>query len=574
MAASARGLALPKTASTVSTPIFHPVPSDSPLPALELLVLSYPSQLGAWMLFSASPLVFNRGRRLNMRLAPGCLDDNWPVRSWHSGLYSARRRFQSKVQLHRWTVTRRKYMARLARSRSMDPQNTSLSDRGAAANGAAGSSGSSSSISTPPASDMAVMPAAPPEPTPPPALSTDREQHFITSRHVLAFFGILLLALVVSAVWLQATADIAFQSALFTLSVKLLKTTGFRQSLALLGAIVFVRLGLEPAVRTVRALFGVQGGWQQSSEYYLLKEVYRPIEGLLVIAACCTLVENFAPSLIAIPKSTVSYVVHAILSLSFVMATAGVIFNVKARIVKETSWQMELNGKVTQQRRIEAIDKLFTLLTVGVSFILGLQAIGLDINSLLAIGGIGGLAAGLAGRELLENLFNGLIIMSSSPFEVGEEVIFQPSNGREVEGIVIDVGWYRTSIRSFEREVFVIPNSVFSKTVVLNVTRKNGEWRFYEFIPLRPEDIGHVAKIVTDMRKLIRTHPSVIQKLHRRVFLNKLNKEEIELYISFYCAATNRDAFMAIRQDMLMTMIDIIHRHGAEIAKKSMKVIG
>jgi len=73
---------------------------------------------------------------------------------------------------------------------------------------------------------------------------------------------------------------------------------------------------------------------------------------------------------------------------------------------------------------------------------------------------------------------------------------------------------------------------------------------------------------------LIRTHPSVIQKLHRRVFLNKLNKEEIELYISFYCAATNRDAFMAIRQDMLMTMIDIIHRHGAEIAKKSMKVIG
>lgn len=42
-------------------------------------------------------------------------------------------------------------------------------------------------------------------------------------------------------------------------------------------------------------------------------------------------------------------------------------------------------------------------------------------------------------------------------------MIFQPPNGREVEGIVVDVGWYRTSIRSFEREVFVIPNSVFSK---------------------------------------------------------------------------------------------------------------
>ena len=51
-----------------------------------------------------------------------------------------------------------------------------------------------------------------------------------------------------------------------------------------------------------------------------------------------------------------------------------------------------------------------------------------------------------------------------------------------VEGIVLDVGWYRTTIRSFEREIFNIPNSVFSRNVVLNVTRKNKEWRFYEFI--------------------------------------------------------------------------------------------
>ncbi len=38
---------------------------------------------------------------------------------------------------------------------------------------------------------------------------------------------------------------------------------------------------------------------------------------------------------------------------------------------------------------------------------------------MLTIGGIGGLAVGLAGREILENLFTGLIILSSSPFEVG-----------------------------------------------------------------------------------------------------------------------------------------------------------
>ena len=49
------------------------------------------------------------------------------------------------------------------------------------------------------------------------------------------------------------------------------------------------------------------------------------------------------------------------------------------------------------------------------------------VNSVLAIGGVGGLAVGLAGREILENLFTGLIILSSSPFEVGDEVLFAAS---------------------------------------------------------------------------------------------------------------------------------------------------
>ena len=53
----------------------------------------------------------------------------------------------------------------------------------------------------------------------------------------------------------------------------------------------------------------------------------------------------------------------------------------------------------------------------------------LAVNSVLAIGGVGGLAVGLAGREILENLFTGLIILSSSPFEVGDEVLFAPPTG-------------------------------------------------------------------------------------------------------------------------------------------------
>lgn len=74
---------------------------------------------------------------------------------------------------------------------------------------------------------------------------------------------------------------------------------------------------------------------------------------------------------------------------------------------------------------------------------------------------------------------------------MGDEVTFAPS-GRVLEGIVMDIGWYRTLIRSFEREVYVIPNAVFSKNVVLNITRKGKEWRFYEFLNVRLQDVQKV----------------------------------------------------------------------------------
>ncbi len=44
---------------------------------------------------------------------------------------------------------------------------------------------------------------------------------------------------------------------------------------------------------------------------------------------------------------------------------------------------------------------------------LPLAACWLAVTSVLAIGGIGGLAIGLAGREICENLLNGFLIMST-----------------------------------------------------------------------------------------------------------------------------------------------------------------
>ncbi|KAK9863272.1 hypothetical protein WJX84_010012 [Apatococcus fuscideae] len=390
--------------------------------------------------------------------------------------------------------------------------------------------------------------------------------------HLVTFFILLSAGLMFLAVLLFFTADIKFQGACLKVFKRLLKTVALRQLMGILAAMMFVRFAMEPIIKAIRSVFRAPTAWERSTEFYVLREMYRPLELLFTIAAISTLAENFLPQLIALPKGMIQNFVRSTLSLTFVIAAAKVVFSIKGRMTRESSWQLELKGDLTRQRRVEAVDKLLSVLTLLVASVFGLQAIGLDVNSVLAIGGVGGLAVGLAGREILENLFTGLIILSSSPFEVGEEVVFTPPSGGGVEGIVLDVGWYRTTIRSFEREIFNIPNSVFSRNVVLNVTRKQREWRFFEFIGLRVEDISRVGPVVSDMRRIIRQDPRIIQKLHRRVFLDKITREQISVYISCYVEAANRDAFMAVKQDLLLAFVDTVARNGARLAVQRLQI--
>jgi hypothetical protein len=51
--------------------------------------------------------------------------------------------------------------------------------------------------------------------------------------------------------------------------------------------------------------------------------------------------------------------------------------------------------------------------------------------------------------------------------------------------------------------LFLLP-AVFTRSVVLNITRKNREWRFYEFVGLRLEDLPKVSAVVSDIRKILR----------------------------------------------------------------------
>lgn len=93
----------------------------------------------------------------------------------------------------------------------------------------------------------------------------------------LTLFAVLLIGAVAFAITvINFTTDMGWLWSAVKVFRKLAKSLAFRQSIALMVAIAFVRYGLEPLVRSVRSVFSLPGPWERSTEYFILKQVRCP----------------------------------------------------------------------------------------------------------------------------------------------------------------------------------------------------------------------------------------------------------------------------------------------------------
>jgi MscS family membrane protein len=210
----------------------------------------------------------------------------------------------------------------------------------------------------------------------------------------------------------------------------------------------------------------------------------------------------------------------------------------------------------------DALTKLGVLMVWVVSIITLAQMLGVQIGGLLALGGVGGLAVGLAAKDLLANFFGGLTIYLDRPFMVGEWI---RSPDKSIEGTVEYISWRHTRIRAFNKNPIYVPNAVFSTIVVENPSRMSHR-RFRETIGLRYNDFSLVAPIVNDMRAMLQQHPGIDTTQTMIVNFNQFGASSLNILVYCFTKTKVWVDFHHIKEDVLLRMGQIIAAHGAEIA--------
>ena len=107
------------------------------------------------------------------------------------------------------------------------------------------------------------------------------------------------------------------------------------------------------------------------------------------------------------------------------------------------------------------------VLVVIFGVLLSLQNIGINVMSLVAGLGIGGLAFALAAKDTAANLFGSIMILIDRPFMVGDWVKVSES-----EGTVEEIGLRSTRIRTFYDSVISVPNMDMATTRIDNMGKR------------------------------------------------------------------------------------------------------
>ena len=108
---------------------------------------------------------------------------------------------------------------------------------------------------------------------------------------------------------------------------------------------------------------------------------------------------------------------------------------------------------------------IFALFFTGVLLILYSRT-PLDITALFTTSAVISIVIGLALQDTLGNLFSGLALQTERSFNVNDWVRFG-----DREGVVVDISWRATKLRTRSNDLVIIPNSMISKDVVTNYSR-------------------------------------------------------------------------------------------------------
>jgi MscS family membrane protein len=210
---------------------------------------------------------------------------------------------------------------------------------------------------------------------------------------------------------------------------------------------------------------------------------------------------------------------------------------------------------------IRTTNRLLSI-SAGMGILLyGASHLGVSLVTLLTGFGVIGLAVSLAAKPTLENIIGGITLFVDRSVKVGEFCRFG-SNA----GTVLNIGLRTTKIQAMDQTIISIPNAEFSQMQITNVTRRNRSL-MQKTINLRYETSHDQLRwILANLRELLYAHPKVYGEPVPFARFEGYGESSLDILIFAYIKTTRWAELMAIQEDILFRVGEIVEKGGSGFA--------
>ena len=209
------------------------------------------------------------------------------------------------------------------------------------------------------------------------------------------------------------------------------------------------------------------------------------------------------------------------------------------------------------------LGKILTII-IGVFVIMG-AVFNLNVATIVAGLGIGGIAVALAAQDTLQNLLGSFTIFADKPFVVGDLVRVD-----KYEGTIEKVGFRSTLLRTLDKTMVIIPNKKMIDSPVENLTLRN--LRRVKFnIGLKYDTVSTtIAKISKEITEYVNGHASTSNDT--LVTFDSFGDSSVNLQVQYFIALPDYADYMKVKEEINYQVMDIVTKNGAGFAFPSQTV--
>ena len=204
-----------------------------------------------------------------------------------------------------------------------------------------------------------------------------------------------------------------------------------------------------------------------------------------------------------------------------------------------------------------ALARVTSYLVFVLGLIVGLESIGLNLNSLVVIGGALGIGIGLGLQPIVTNFVAGLILLFEQPIRLGDRI-----EVGDTYGDVVRMKGRSTWVRTNDNVVIIVPNSEFINNRVTNWTANDLQVRIT--LPLGVSYNADPRQVRMILLEIARQHPNILQTPSAEVVFIGFGDSSLDFELRVW-TERNVQTPKVLKSDLYFAIFEAFSEHGIEI---------